>query len=142
MRTHRAQLGGERGASRRSSTARALHLLMANLDVTDAELADLLRTSRQTINSRRKGRVPMTADDLSEVAEALGVDVAILLGPPHEAVRWLVEHQPDRLDALESPGVRHGELSNRSDRQGCTAPTLTLLTYRSILMGERTGLAA
>ena len=109
MRTHhRAQLGGQRGASRRNATARALHLVMANLDVTDAELADLLQTSRQTVNSRRKGRVSMTAEDLAEVAEALGVDVSILLGPPHQAVQWLIDNQRDRLDALEPPGVRHG----------------------------------
>lgn len=108
MRTsHRAQLGGRRGAARRSSVARVLHLLMANLDVTDAKLADRLQTSRQTINSRRKGRVAMTADDVAEVAAALGVDPALFFGPPHEAVRWLVEHQAAQLDgmtALEHKG--------------------------------------
>ena len=108
MRTsHRAQLGGRRGAARRSSVARVLHLLMANLDVTDAKLADQLQTSRQTINSRRKGRVTMTADDVAEVAAALGVDPALFFGQPSDAVRWLVEHRPDLLNgatALEHKG--------------------------------------
>jgi transcriptional regulator with XRE-family HTH domain len=80
---------------------------MANLDVTDAKLADQLQTSRQTINSRRKGRVTMTADDVAEVAAALGVDPALFFGQPSDAVLWLVEHRPDLLNgaaALEHKG--------------------------------------
>lgn len=129
MRTHqRAQLGGQRGASRRSSAARTLHLLMANLDVTDAELAIRLHTSRQTINSRRKGRVAMTAEDLAELAQALDVDPALFLGQPSDAVRWLVDHQADRLDAVGNDERRHnGEqngpspLSPKGSRERCIA---------------------
>lgn len=87
---------------------------MANLDVTDAELAERLSTSRQTINSRRKGRVAMTAEDLAELAEVLGVDPALFLGQPSDAVRWLVEHQPDRLDALEPVTGRQGDQADPS----------------------------
>ncbi len=132
-----AQLGGQRGAARRSTAPRTLHILMATLDVSDIELARRLQLSRQAVHARRTGRTAMTADDLAAVAEALEVDPAILLGPPHEAVRWLVEHQPDRLDAVESPGVRHGELSKAIDQHRCTAPRLTFLTHRSRMDYDR-----
>lgn len=80
---------------------------MAALEVSDVELADRLQTSRQTINSRRKGRVAMTAEDLAEMAAALGIDPAILLGPPHEAVRWLIEHRADQLDGRGNDDRQH-----------------------------------
>ena len=102
------QLGGARGAARRSSTApRTLHLIMGLLDVTDAKLARRLDVSRQTVHARRTGRSAMTLDDIEEVADALDVEPALFLGPPHEAVRWLVEHRPDLLNgatALEHKG--------------------------------------
>ena len=134
MRTHqRAQLGGQRGASRRSSAARTLHLLMANLDVTDAELAHRLSTSRQTINSRRKGRVAMTAEDLAELALALDVDPALFLGQPSDAVRWLVDHQAERLDALEPVTGRRGELSTRVGGPGLPGGGVELHRGRRVL---------
>ena len=76
---------------------------MAALEVSDVELARRLQLSRQAIHARRTGRTAMTADDLADVADALDVDVAILLGPPHEALRWLADHRADELDG-QAPG--------------------------------------
>lgn len=78
---------------------------MANLDVNDVELAHRLNTSRQTINSRRKGRVTMSAEDIGELATALNVDVALFFGPPHEAVQWLVDHRREALDSESARGT-------------------------------------
>jgi transcriptional regulator with XRE-family HTH domain len=80
---------------------------MANLDVNDAELGRRLHKSRQAIHAKRTGRSSMTADELAEIAEALEVDPAIMLGPPHEAVQWLVHHRREVLDseAARAPGL-------------------------------------
>lgn len=116
-----AQLGGQRGAARRSTAPRTLHVLMAALDISDIELARRLDVSRQAVHSRRTGRTSMTADDLADVATALDVDPAIMLGPPHEALRWLVENRADQLDgvlvSLGNGDRQHngGELDENSD---------------------------
>lgn len=109
---------------------------MAVLGVSDVELARRLGVSRQSAHARRTGRTAMTAADMLEVAEALGIDPALFLGSPSDAVRWIVENRPEALDAWESPGGRQGELSKRSDGQQCTASTLTYLLYRDILSGS------
>lgn len=110
--TTTTQLGGARGAARRSSTApRVLELTMAVLGVNDVELGRRLGVSRQAAHARRTGRTAMTAADILEVAEALDVDPALFLGRPSDAVRWLVDHQADRLDASEPPPGRQGERS-------------------------------
>lgn len=130
--TAESQLGGNRGAARRSSTPRVLHKVMATLDVSDAELGRRLNVSRQAIHARRTGRSSMTADDIHDVAEALNVDPAVFLGRPSEAVRWLVEHRADELDGGADPGPTPG---GSRPRYGCTAPTL----YRSLGNGEVVG---
>lgn len=121
------------------------------LAMTDAEISQGSGISRQTINGMRGGRAKIRPDKLWPLASALGADVEVFFLPDvaeavREALRGRHYNRAERRfgppDALESPGGRQGELSKRSDRQRCTAPTLTLLTYRSILMGERTGLAA
>lgn len=92
---------------------------MANLDITDAELAERLHTSRQTINSRRKGRVAMTAEDLGELAQVLDVDVRLFFGSPHQAVQWLVENRPEALNeepVLSKHFVPNGCTYDRSSR--------------------------
>ena len=115
---------------------------MAVLGVTDVELGRRLGVSRQAAHARRTGRTAMTAADMIELAEALDIDPALFLGQPSDALRWLVEHRSEVLDALEPAAGRQGELSKRSGRQGCTATTLTYLLYRDIVSAERTDLAA
>lgn len=84
---------------------------MAVLGETDISLAAKLGVSRQTVHSRRTGRTSMTADDLADMARALGVEAALLMGPPHEAVRWLVDNRADELDDV---------LSSNSAQSRCT----------------------
>lgn len=121
---------------------------MGALRVSDIELGKRVGESRQTIHKKRTGQSAITADNITDYAIALDVEPDVLMRQPSAALAWLIEHRAGQLDGVGAgPGNgdrQHngGVLSKRSDRQGCTAPTLTLLTCRSILMGERTGLAA
>ncbi len=117
---------------------RTIDLLARMLDLTDAEVCE--RTGRQisraTVNAKRKRRSPVRPEDLWPLADALGTTIDVLLLAPSEAARWLVEHQPERLDAWESPGGRQGELSNGVERSKCTGSLLYFQLYRSIMGGQ------
>ena len=85
----------------RRQPGRTLDLLARMLGFTDTELHH--RTggaiSRQTINQKRTGASPVRAADLVPLAEAVGVDVGVLLLPPSAAARWVCEHRADHLDS-------------------------------------------
>lgn len=87
---------------------------MAVLGVTDVELGRRLGVSRQAAHARRTGRTAMTAADMIELAEALDIDPALFLGQPSDALRWLVEHRSEVLDALEPATGRQGEQNGTS----------------------------
>lgn len=124
--------------------SRTLDLLARMRDYNDGELWE--RTGRfvgrTTLNQKRSGRTPIHAQDLWPLADALGVEVDVLLMPPSQAAAWLIKHRAEQFDALETVTGRQGELSKRSGRQRCTQSTLTYLSYRDIVSAERTDLAA
>lgn len=85
-------------------------------DLTDLDLH--IRTgraiSRTSINQKRSGRSPIRAADLWPLADALAVDVDVLLLRPSDAAAWLAEHRPDELNR-EAPGKT--ERANTTDDQ-------------------------
>lgn len=88
---------------------RTVDLLARMQDLTDHDLH--ARTgraiSRTSINQKRSGRSPVRAADLWPLADALGVDVDVLLMPPSQAAAWLVEHRSDELDAVGNGDRQH-----------------------------------
>lgn len=119
----------------RTQPARTLDLLVRMLKLNDRKMEARSGISRTTLNGKRSGASPIRARDLWPLADALEVDVDVLLLPPSQAATWLVEHQPERLDALESPGGRQGEQSRGVSQQRCTAPTSPHRVFRT----ERAG---
>lgn len=105
---------------------RTVDLLARMQDLTDLDLH--VRTgraiSRTSINQKRSGKSPVRAADLWPLADALAVDVDVLLMAPSAAARWLAEHRAERLDAPEPPGGRQGErrsLEQKGGRLFCSA---------------------
>lgn len=66
--------------------------LLANLDVSDAELAVRLGLTRQTIYNRRHGRRGITSHQIIEMAEALDVPPGLFVGSRRDAVQWLIDN--------------------------------------------------
>jgi hypothetical protein len=58
--------------------------------------------SQATINHKRSGRSLIKAADLWPLAEAVGVDIEVLLLPPSKAAAWLAEHRAADLDDVLS----------------------------------------
>ena len=57
---------------------------MARQQITQVQLSRTIGMSQQSLSERLRGKTPFTTDDLGEVADALGVHPAKLLGgvPP------------------------------------------------------------
>lgn len=74
---------------------RTLDLLARMLALTDQALHERTgrELSRTSINHKRSGRSPMRSSDLWPLADALGVDVDVLLLPPQEAAQWIITHR-------------------------------------------------
>lgn len=99
----------------RTQPARTFDLLVRMLKLNDRKIEARSGISRQTINGKRSGSSPIRARDLWPLADALDVDVEVLLLQPVEAARWLVENRPDELDQPEAPGK--SERANTTDDQ-------------------------
>ena len=99
----------------RTQPARTFDLLVRMLRLNDRKIEDRSGISRQTINGKRSGASPIRARDLWPLADALDVDVEVLLLPPSQAALWLVEHRADELDG-QAPGKT--EWANGSADQG------------------------
>lgn len=95
---------------------RTVDLLARMQDLTDHDLH--VRTgqaiSRTSINQKRSGRSPVRAADLWPLADALGVEVDVLLLRPSEAARWLTEHRADELDG--QPPEKHAWATSITDQ--------------------------
>ena len=78
------------------------HLLKL-LDISDPELADALGVTRQTVYNRKSGRQQMKLRHLGETADVLGIPSHVLLLPPVEAIRWLIDNQPSRIAGGPTP---------------------------------------
>ena len=119
--------------------SRTVDLLARMLDRTDQRLASASGISRPTINQKRTGGSPIRSTDLAPLAEALEVEVDVLLLPPTEAARWLVEHRPDLLNGAAA-----------LEHKGCTVvvfPAGSASTRRAIMpvpvgAGASTGVSA
>lgn len=89
--------------------SRTLDLLARMRGYNDGQLWE--RTGRfvgrTTLNQKRSGRTPIHPRDLWPLAEALDVDVDVLLLPPSEAARWLAEHRSAQLDAVGNGDRQH-----------------------------------
>ena len=99
----------------RTQPGRTFDLLARMLGRTDADLQHRTGISRQTINGKRTGASKVSAKDLWPLAEAVGVDVDVLLLPPSQAARWLAEHRADQLDHSGNSARQHnGEQTGTS----------------------------
>lgn len=56
---------------------------MARRGITQAQLAEALGISQQSVSMRLTGRTSWNVDDLEPVADLLGVSVSQLLSSPH-----------------------------------------------------------
>lgn len=99
----------------RNQPARTFDLLVRMLRLNDRKIEARSGISRQTINGKRSGASPIKARDLWPLADALDVEVDVLLLSPSEAAAWLVEHRADDLNG-QAPGKP--ERANGSDDQG------------------------
>lgn len=81
-------------------TGRTLDLLARMLDLTDADMHRRTggQMSRATVNAKRKGRSPVRPEDLWPLADALGVEIDVLLLAPNRAAAWFAEHLQSQLD--------------------------------------------
>ena len=97
----------------RNQPARTLDLLVRMLKLNDRKMEDRSGISRQTLNGKRSGASPIRARDLWPLADALEVEVDVLLMPPSQAAAWLVQHRSDELDGLASLG--NGDRQHNGD---------------------------
>ncbi len=74
---------------------RVLFALMRVAGVSDIDLAEAIGLDRQRVYNRRlcKNRIP--ANELANMADALGVPVTLFFGEPLAAVTWLLANRPD-----------------------------------------------
>lgn len=105
-------------------TGRTLDLLARMLDLTDADMHRRTggQISRATVNAKRKGRSPVRPEDLWPLADALTVDIDVLLMPPAEAAAWLAEYRPEELNQPVAPG-KTGRANTGTDQAGHRAIT-------------------
>lgn len=55
---------------------------LARKAMTQKDLADVLKLSQASVSERLVGKVPWRVDELTRLAEVLGVPVVVLLGVP------------------------------------------------------------
>lgn len=84
------------------------------LKLNDRKIEARSGISRQTINGKRSGASPIRARDLWPLADALGVEVDVLLLTPSAAARWLAEHHSAQLDAVGNDDGQHNGEQNGS----------------------------
>jgi transcriptional regulator with XRE-family HTH domain len=98
---------------------RTFDLVARMRDLTDHDVYELTghSISRASINQKRSGRSPIRAGDLWPLADALGVDIDVLLLAPSAAARWLVDNHPELLD-----NERAGEITHRPSAFPCSRP--------------------
>ena len=63
-----------------ADTPQAIREAMTSAGVTQTALAERLGLTQPAVSARLSGRTPITVDELRIIADALGVDAAVLLG--------------------------------------------------------------
>lgn len=124
--------------------SRTFDLLARMRDYNDGELWE--RTgramSRTTLNQKRSGRSPIRAIDLWPLAEAVGVEVDVLLMPPSQAAAWLVEHRADELDAPGNDQRQHNGEQNGTSPLGPKGSRLRCLARQHNEWSYKLGVSA
>jgi DNA-binding transcriptional ArsR family regulator len=76
---------------------RTIEALRDASGLTVQQLATRMDMKRSTVDSHLKGKVTMPYEELAGYAAALGVPVKVLEMSPMDAVRWVMDNQPDLL---------------------------------------------
>lgn len=81
--------------SRWDNVPQALRALKRHYGTTDAQLADALGLSRQTVQNRLSGATAMAYPELVGFAAFFDVPEEVLYIGPDTAVRWVLDHPSD-----------------------------------------------
>lgn len=118
--------------------ADVLDRILATMGISIAQLATGLGVTRQTANSRAKGRPSI--DKIAEIADLLDVPLQVFFGHPRDAVAWLLENRPEIFEpGWEPDWVRGARLSGKDARPVnpplcCSRNPLTRSSDRYLLL--------
>lgn len=76
---------------------RTIRRLMNYFGISMTELVEVLGVGRQTAYNRMSGSSSFRQEDLAGLAAFFEVPVAVLQGPPDDAVRYVLDHPPVNL---------------------------------------------
>ena len=104
-------------------------LLARTLGRTDGDLHRRTGISRHTSSQKRTGAKPIRAGDLWPLAEALDVEIGVLLLPPADALQWLIDNRRKLLNG--------GVLARKLQASKCTAAKLNRPLSGAKLLARR-----
>lgn len=76
-----------------------LDALMRYRRITGAEMSRRVGLTRQSLHDKLRGKNRVSLNDVSRFAEVLGVEPAVFFSDPDGAVRWVLDHSPNRREA-------------------------------------------
>jgi hypothetical protein len=83
--------------SRWENVPRSLRSLKRFLGVTDRQIAEAVNLSRQTVDTRLRGKTALTPWEVAGLSTFFEVPEEVLFAGPDASVRWVLDHpSPDR----------------------------------------------